>query len=317
MMKTLRKFAFLFIIASLLMTTGSSVQAQSSDSVYVPETGHWIWGDFLRMYNSVSDPLLFFGYPITDDFSDPVTGSRVQYFQKARFDIVDTSQGPQVQIAPLGQLLHESGAPLADFPVEGPNCRAFEVGYSVCYAFLQFYDAYDGPNRFGDPVSDVEVIGGRYIQSFEFARMEWWPEKPAGQRVVLSDLGRIYFDKVVANPELLRSSPPANIAGNLLHPKVRVFALRSLIGPGESQTVFVVVQDQYLRPIQSAEISVTLYFPDGSKEFYRLPESSEKGISQFIFTTGTWPEQSVITVQADVSVRGETAAGKSWFRFWW
>lgn len=316
-MKTARFWFATVLLVTFLLSAGGQALAQSSDSVYVPETGHWIWGDFLGMYNSVTDPLLFFGYPITDDFSDPVTGQRVQYFQKVRFDIVDTATGPQVQIAPLGQLLHESGAALADFPVDGPNCRAFEVGYSVCYAFLQFFDAYGGLTRFGNPVSDVEVINGRYIQYFDYARMEWWPERPAGRRVVLSDLGRIYFDKVVANPELLKPSTPANIAGNLLHPKVRVFALRALIGPGEGQTVFVIVQDQYLRPIQNAEVTITLNYPDGSKEFYRLPESNEMGISQFSFTTGTVSEQSVVNIHADVNVRGETAAGSSWFRFWW
>lgn len=316
-MRYLRFVLVILAISAVVLGTGKDTRAQSSDSVYVSETGHWIWGDFLRMYNSVSDPLLYFGYPITDDFADPITSQRVQYFQKARFDLVDTSQGPQVQVALLGQLLHESGAPLADFPVDGPNCRAFDVGYSVCYAFLQFYDAYDGLNWFGNPVSDVEVVDGRYIQYFEKARMEWWPERPAGQRVVLSDVGRIYFDKVVANPELLKSSPPVNIAGNLLHPQVRVFALRSLIGPAESQTVFVVVQDQYLRPIPNAEIGVTLFFPDGTKEFFRLSESNDKGISQFSFTTGNLPEQSVVNIQAEVSVRGEIASGRSWFRFWW
>jgi len=193
-----------------------------------------------------------------------------------------------------------------------------KTGHAVCFGFMQYYEKYNGAAYFGLPISEVlEINGGRMVQYFEYARMEWWPEKPAGHRVVLSDLGRLYFDKVVANPELLKPSAPANIAGNLLHPKVRVFALKSLIGPGEGQTIFVIVQDQYLRPIQSAEVTITLNFPDGSKEFYRLPESSEKGISQFSFTTGTLAEQSVVNIQADVSVRGESATGRSWFRFWW
>ena len=203
----MRIFLILLIITGLVVGVSRATRAQSSDSVYISETGHWIWGEFLRTYNSVSDPLLFFGYPITDDFTDPVTSQRVQYFQRARFDLVDTQTGPQVKIAPLGQLLHESGAPLADIPRDGPTCRSFDSGYSVCYAFLQFYDAYDGMNRFGNPISDVEVIDGRYIQYFDNTRMEWWPDRPAGQRVVLTDLGRIYFDKVVANPELLKIEP--------------------------------------------------------------------------------------------------------------
>lgn len=305
------------LIAGVFLGITRGSNAQSSDSVYISETGHWIWGEFLRTYNSVSDPLLFFGYPITDDFADPITNQRVQYFQRARFDLVDTPEGPQIQIAPLGQLLHESGAPLADIPADGPTCRMFDSGYSVCFAFLQFYDSNNGEKRFGNPISAVEVIDGRYVQYFDNARMEWWPEHASGQRVVLTDLGRIYFDKVVANPELLKSSPPANIAGNLLKPQARVFALKSLIGVNEQQTIYVVAQDQYLRPIENAEVGVTLYFPDGTKEFYRLPESNEYGISQFSFTTTSLPLQSVVNVEAEINIRGEFAIGKSWFRLWW
>ncbi len=315
------KFTRYVVIFSILILLGAgfsgSVKAQNSDSVYIPETGHWIWGDFLRKYNSVPDPLLYFGYPITDDFTDPITKTRVQYFQKARFDLVDTPEGPVIQLAPLGQLLHESGNALADIPNEGPTCRAFESGYSVCYAFLQFYDAYDGENHFGMPLSDVEVVDGRYVQYFDIARMEWWPDRPSGQRVALTDLGKIYFDKVVANPDLLESSPPANIAGNLINPRVKVFAQKSVIGVNESQTVFVIAQDQYLRAIEGAQVGVTLHFPDGMQEFYRLPETNEYGISQFTFTTSDLPVRSVVTISTEISIRGEYGSGRSWFRIWW
>lgn len=317
MKKNARIVLVVTILAIFSAGFAGSASAQSSDSLYIPETGHWIWGDFLKAYNSVSDPLLYFGYPITDDFTDPVTNTRVQYFQKARFDLVDTPEGPQVQLASLGQFLHESGNPLADIPNDGPTCRAFESGYSVCYAFLQFYDSYNGDHMFGLPLSDVEVIDGRYVQYFDYARMEWWPDQPAGQRVLLTDLGRIYFDKVVANPDLLKASPPANIAGNLLNPQVRVFTLKSLIGAGEQQTVYVVIQDQYLRAIEGAQVSVKLTFPNGTTEFYRLPESNEYGISQFTFKTADVPVNSVVSITAEISIKGESSSGRSWFRMWW
>ena len=307
----------LFLAAGLVFGVISSVSADTTDSVYVTETGHWIWGEFLQKYNSVSDPLLFYGYPITDDFTDPVTNQRVQYFQRARFDMVDTAEGPVVQIAPLGMLLHEQGAQLADIPNEGPTCRSFDSGYSVCYAFLQFYDNNNGIEHFGKPVSNLEVIDGRYLQYFEYARMEWWPERPSGQRVVLSDLGRIYFDRVVADPELLKSSPPANMAGNLLKPQARVFVRSALIGKSEQQQVFVVAQDQYLRPLENSQVGVTLKYPDGSQEFYRLPETNEFGISQFTFTVPELEVRSVINIEAEITLRGETATGKTWFRIWW
>ncbi len=316
-MKKIRWPSLLLVLALLAVCLPQAVNAQSSDSVYVEETGHWIWGEFLRTYNSVSDPLLYFGYPITDDFTDPVTNQRVQYFQRARFDLVDTADGTVVQIAPLGQLLHQAGGTLADIPNDGPTCRTFDSGYNVCYAFLQFYDAYNGTIWFGEPISEVEVSDGHYVQYFENIRLEWWPEKPSGQRVVLSDLGRIYFDRAVANPDLLKSNPPSSINGRLLNPVVSVFASNSLIGSGDQQTVFVIVQDEYLRPIGNSQVGITLFFPDGSKTFYRMNETNEFGISQIEFPVENLAVRDVVNITAEISIRGESATGKSWFRIWW
>jgi len=317
MHKSFRLLMIVMMTGLLGMVSSGAVHAQDSDSVYVPETGHWIWGEFLRTYNSVTDPLLYFGYPITDDFTDPITKLRVQYFEKARFDLLETPAGPVVQLAPLGELLHEAGNPLADIPREGPTCRVFKTGYSVCYAFLQFFEAYDGETHFGMPLSDVEVVDGRYVQYFERARMEWWPDRPSGQRVVLTNLGKIYFDKVVADPELLKSNPPPNLSSSLMNPRVRVFTLTSLIGVDEPQTVFVIVQDQYARPIEGAQVGVTLSFPDDAREFYRLPETNELGISQFTFTTPELPIKSVVRILTEITFRGEHASARSWFRIWW
>jgi hypothetical protein len=319
-MKIIRKLTLsviaCFLLLGMLILPGS-VAGQSSSSVYIPETGHWIWGEFLTMYNSVSDPLLYFGYPITDDFIDPVTNEHVQYFQKVRFDLKDTSTGPKVTLAPLGRLLHEDGAQLADVAADGPTCRRFDSGFSVCYAFLQFYDANKGETYFGQPVSALEVIDGRYVQYFEYARMEWWPEREAGQRVILTDLGKVYFDKVVANPELLKSNASTNIAGQLLNPVVRVFAQKALIGIGEQQTVYIVVQDQYLRAIPQAQVGVTVTLPDGTNQFFRLAETNEYGVSQFSFTVPNLDVRSVVEIKTEVTVRGESASGNGWFRIWW
>lgn len=307
----------LLLVLTVFAGVSGGVTAQESDSLYVPETGHWIWGEFLKAYNSVADPVFYFGNPITDDFHDPVTRTHVQYFEKVRFDLVDTPEGPRIQIAPLGQLLHESGHPLADIPNEGSSCRGFSSGYSVCYAFLQFYDSYDGAEHFGQPLSQVEVIDDRYVQYFDFARMEWWPDLPAGQRVRLTHLGQEYFDRVVANPDLLKPSPPPDIAGNVLNPRVRVFVLKSLIGANEQQTLFVVAQDQYLRPIEGAQVGVTMSYPNGTAESFRLPDTNEFGVSQFTFTTVTLPVRSEVKIRAEISIRGESSAGKAWFRMWW
>ncbi len=307
----------LLIVALLAGGIVQTAMAQSSDAVYITETGHWIYGDFLRIYNSVNDPLLFFGFPLTDEFVDPDTGQKVQYFQRARFEMVETPDGLEARLAPLGTFLHQEGTLVADIPNEGPTCRRFDSGFSVCYAFLQFYDAYNGKTWFGQPISEVEVADGRYVQYFENVRMEWWPEKPAGEKVTLSDLGRVYFDKEVADAELLKPSVPASSDQKKVEASIKVFARHSLIGAGEQQTVFVIVQDQYFRPIQDAAVGVTVILPDGNKSFYRLSTTNEFGISQISFTVDALEVRSVVNISAEAEVLGEKTTGKSWFRIWW
>lgn len=319
-MRNLRRVALIVFSLVLLIgftTIPGSVSAQGSDSVYVPETGHWIRGEFLKEYNSVSDPLLYFGYPITDDFLDTVTNQQEQYFQKARFDLVDTPNGPQVQLAHLGSLLHENNDQLANIAEDGPTCRRFSNGFSVCYAFLQFYDAYNGSAYFGLPISKLEVIDGRYVQYFEDARMEWWPERAAGERVVLTDLGRVYFDKIAANPDLLKPNLALNAQGKLANPVVRVFAQKALIGAGEQQIVDVVVQNQYLQAMPGAQVGLTITLPDGTSQFYRLPETNQYGFSQITLPVPSLDAQSVVQLNAEVTIDGESAEGSGWYRIWW
>jgi hypothetical protein len=101
--------------------------------------GHIVQGEFLKFYRSASDPLLVFGYPITDEFVDPVTHVMTQYFQKARFDLISTTAGPIIELAPLGQSMHTGVAPTASIPTNGSACRFFQqTGKNVCFAFLQF-----------------------------------------------------------------------------------------------------------------------------------------------------------------------------------
>ncbi|WP_448576838.1 glycosyl hydrolase family 18 protein [Thermomicrobium sp.] len=71
--------------------------AASGDCWFFPETGHAVCGRFLAYWRSYGlefgDPgisfresLALFGYPISEPFTDPVTGLTIQYFERARFE---------------------------------------------------------------------------------------------------------------------------------------------------------------------------------------------------------------------------------------
>ena len=140
----------LIVLLSLvvLFLPQSPTTAQNETSRYFPETGHYVNGIFLEKFNSVSDPLKIFGYPITDEIiapgSSPVAGLRIQYFQKARFEYHPSElPGRQVQIGSLGTdllALEDPGQPLLVLPKNHPACRYYEeTSAQVClYLGLEY-----------------------------------------------------------------------------------------------------------------------------------------------------------------------------------
>jgi len=283
--------------------------------------GFNIQGEFLKFYRSASDPLLVFGYPITDEFIDPDTGLTTQYFQRARLELVSTTAGPMVQLAPLGTHLHTSDAPTAPIPINGSACRYFQqTGKNVCYAFLQFYDGNNGPVFFGNPISDVEIRDGRYVQYFERARMEWQPDNPTDQHVVLTDLGAIEFYARDIRPVTLRDFifQAPDITGNITNLQVRAFVDQALLPVYSQQTVYIIVQDQNLAPVQSANINVKVYYPGRAEPQLLTPFiTTENGLSSEQFSIDNIPANYVVRIEVTASYQGLSASTSTWFRVWW
>jgi Tol biopolymer transport system component len=80
-----------------------------------------------------------------------------------------------------------------------------ETGQTVRDAFLDFFDANGGVELFGYPRTGEFTEGGRYVQYFQRARFEYWPENPPGQQVQLGNLG---LDLGRARPPSVQSSDP-------------------------------------------------------------------------------------------------------------
>jgi|WetSurMetagenome_2_1015567.scaffolds.fasta_scaffold101866_2 hypothetical protein len=290
--------------------------AQTNEQ-YFDETGYTVRGDFLTYFQSVKDPLQIFGYPITDEIQDASSGRTVQYFQRARLE--RNSRGA-VEMAPLGKLLYDQkGTPVTDAS-NSMACRKFPAtGFNVCYAFLRFYDDNKGPNFFGNPISNIELRDGRYVQYFEKVRLEWRPEMPAGERVVLADLGRIYYDSrvgVVYDPEKANGSSIIMTTGQVKL-QTHAFVSQALIPANKWQSIYVVVQDQNFAPVKDAMVIVSVYFPDGSQYDVRMPATDANGISTHSFMVKDMPVKQIVRVDVNVEYQGEQSQASTWFRIWW
>jgi len=313
-----RRFFAIFISLCLLGASWVSVRAQSQtqDPRYFSETGHNVKGDFLKFYNSNPNALFLYGYPITEEFTNK-DGKKVQYFQRARFEYSpDLPEGQRVQLTNLGRETYVSTGPLNVSNTFA--CRAYpETGYPVCFAFLEFFDQYGGLAQFGYPISGFEYHENKIVQYFEKTRLEWQPWKMEGQRVVISDLGRIYFDQLGEEVGLLSPvKPQDNASMGIVSLQVRAFAWKAVTFASDSQKVFVIVQDQNLQPVANATCTTRVRWPDGKAEPYALT-SNASGVGMLPLSFTGQPYGSLIYVDVTCAHGNLSAHTTSSFRIWY
>ena len=305
--------AILLFMAILLSGAGSAV-AQSPSVQFFPETGHHVRGDFLRFYNSVKNPGLIFGYPITEQITAR-DGRTVQYFQRARFELrTDLPEQQQIQLTPVGQVLYRPADQLKLNNTAG--CDPFPTGHSVCFAFLDFFKANGGTAQFGNPISPFEFHDNLIVQYFERARFEWRADRPEGQRVVLTDLGRFYFDQLGEDPALLRPVQPLDATINpVLSIKANAFVAQSLTRSTGQQTVYVIVQSQTLQAVSNASGKVTVHWPDGRTEDYFFTTNSV-GLGTVNFNFSDQKEGELVLIDVTVVHQGLGSTTRTSFRVW-
>jgi len=307
-MNTRRVFVFVIILA-ILLTTWGVVQAQSTDVRFFPETGHNVSGAFLQFYKSAQDPLLVYGYPI----SEPMTsrdGRVVQYFQRARFELTASQT---IQLTALGALAYKPTSPLT---VDNPNACEMYNNIPVCYAFLEFYKANGGAAQFGDPISPFESSDGLIVQYFQGARFEWRADRPEGQRVVISDLGRIYFDSLKEDPAQLKSIDPADATINpVLSIRARAFVFKAVTLQSGQQTVYIIVQSQTSKPIAGASGTATIKLTDGTAQGFAFTTNA-RGIAQITFNFNNQTLGELMPIEINVDYQSLSAATKTSFRIW-
>jgi len=314
----LRRSLAVFITFCLLSTSWVSVRAQTQgqDPKYFSETGHNVKGDFLKFYNSNSNALFLYGYPITEEYVNK-DGKTVQYFQRARFEYRgDLPEGQRVQLTQLGRETFISTGPLN--VANTFACRSYpETGYPVCFAFLEFFDQYGGVGQFGYPISGFEYHENKIVQYFEKVRLEWQPWKVEGQRVVVSDLGRTYFDTLGEDIGLLSPvKPSSNNSTNIVNLQVRAFVWKAVTLATDSQLIFVIVQNQNLQPVANASCTTLVHWSDGRAEPTTL-STNTNGVGMVPLSFNNQPYGSLIYVDVVCAFSNLSANTTTSFRIWY
>ena len=308
-MNKARRFIVVFFILVLLLPARGAVQAQSSDILYFPETRHYVKGTFLQFYNASKDPKLVYGYPITEQIVAR-DGKTVQYFQRARFEL---SANNRVQLTPLGTLTYTPQNPL---PVNSTNGCELYSKYYVCFTFLDFYKANGGPAQFGNPISPFESADGLIVQYFEGARFEWRAYQGAEKWVVISDLGRVYFDQQKEDPAHLRPAPaPDATINSVLSLKVRAFVTKAVTLRSGQQTVYVIVQDQASVAVENATIKAVVHLANNTSQEYVFNTNS-RGIGQVSFNFSDQTPGELIPLDIIVNYQGLQGTTTTSYRIW-
>jgi hypothetical protein len=177
-------------------------------------TGHTVSGNFLRYFEAMGGAESM-GYPITEPFEQE--GRQVQYFEYARLeDHPDNPGGPVVKLSMLGERLGRSRPPLTSSwvpPASEQDVRYYpQTGHAVSGNFLSYFDQQGGLDRFGFPIAEPQVVGGKLAQDFQRARMTWHPDRLTGDRVTLEPIGRDYFGSQPLDTALLApiTCPPGS-----------------------------------------------------------------------------------------------------------
>jgi hypothetical protein len=316
-MNTARRFGVLLAILALLLPPQGGVQAQEAgNEQYFPETGHTVKGDFLRFYRNTADPGLVYGFPITEQFTSR-DGKTVQYFEHARFELNSSLVGGAgVLLTHLGQFTYEPGSPKLD--INNPAaCKSFKTGYQVCLAFLDFYQAHGGKVQFGEPISPFEFHENLIVQYFEKARFEWRADRPEGQRVVLTDLGRLYFNRLGEDQAQLRPIRPLDATiSAILAIHARAFVKYAITQSSGQQAVYIVVQSQTGQPVANANGMATIHFTDDHTEEYYFT-TNPSGVGSFTFNFENQAAGKLIPIEIVVTYQGLAAKTTTSFRTWY
>ena len=156
-----------FLVIAILLSALSGAAApgiQTAPPQYFPETGHTVREPFITYFNQTGG-LSQHGYPITDDFIDPLTGLLMQYFEKSRIEWHPGNADPyRVQLGLLGDDLGKRQAPIpiSKIPAANdPNCQYFpETGHKVCNLFREFWLQNGALDRFGYPITEFTIEDG-------------------------------------------------------------------------------------------------------------------------------------------------------------
>ncbi len=321
------KIAAFFTLLAMSTRLFGVQPAPLAGEIRFEKTGHKISGEVLEWYQQQKNAAKTVGEAITSVFQVPGSTIFAQCFEKMCIELhPEAARGERIVPMPIGKILYEKyghGQPFA--VLDDPSvCRYFEQsGFYVCLDFLDFYQAHGGTAIFGLPISNFEWQDGKIVQYFENARFEWHANLPEKHRVVVSNLGLEYFHQfggdlsklLVAETNAIIDSLQAGGDSDITL-KPQAYTKLAVLPLGNAQTLFVLVYNHQLLPVEGAQIAFQVTFPSGQEHNYIIPApTNAQGFTSFTFPT--LYEIGEVHISVEASVGAATGKTTTSFRIWW
>lgn len=182
--------------------------AQTVNTRYFPQTGHYAKGAFLSFWER-NGGVRIFGLPITEEYYRRSDGKVIQYYERARFELRVEGNQAYIDLGLLGRELTagRNFGTIAPIPTTASQRYFPETGHSIRGSFKQFWEANGGLAIFGYPISEEisePLSDGQVhrIQYFERARFELH-----GSSIQLGLIGRNFAPCALTDP-LPANAPP-------------------------------------------------------------------------------------------------------------
>ncbi|MCB9423232.1 MAG: hypothetical protein H6667_25775 [Ardenticatenaceae bacterium] len=259
----------------------------------------------------------FFGEPITEGFDAGDDGRFTQYFQNMRLEY-DEADG--VVIFPLGGwALAGVNKPQPALVPTNSRSRAFPgTDFTVQDEFLTFYEAYNGEQLLGLPISPQMDEGDLRVQYFVNGRLEWHPELNLDDRVQVGPLGRDYFLAIGA-PGYgdIQDARPVPFAG-IERVDVYTAVENPVLYDGDEQTLYVTVFTPGQRPVDGISADVMITFGE-TTAVLDLGRTDGQGRIVVPFNNLAIPPGQTIELLTSVYSSDGRVIGQStlMFKTWW
>ena len=149
--------------------------------------------------------------------------------------------------------------------------------------------------------------------------MEWQPSNPEGERVILTDLGSLYFDKLAEDPALKNAVQTLNasIQPQIISLQVRAFVWKAVTVESDQQSIFIIATDQSGQPLDNAACTATIHWPNEAAQAISAT-TNRSGIGTIRLSFMSKPSGSLIPIdvncQYENNWNGSTTTA---FRIWY